>query len=649
MVDVWLMYSLASLRTFKTGDVKFVWRVLPHKLGLKVTNLDLLGVIKGKDLFGKLVDDDVVRVCLLLALEVIFMGKKLVDEVPDTLIRLVENLKVWNDIRWVEYIWRHLYDHILNLVNKNKWEHLPGLSKSRNYVPTYTLSGFVWSFKDSTVNLDLTPTKSEHQCDWYKFFREYYTAYVPRSAPTRYPDMFDDYLKKLSASRKRGKLDTRDLPIIRRCDTTSVEEIKVKDCVISQLNSRVYKLVTIIKDKSCMAVFFNISSEYLDALDEEFHELYQTSFIDNRPAENGLDYDDNLVKAPDRVHLTDVFDIFLGRQGLLRASLHGAKMLVLTEGMLDPKTLIGLWLVVTLCSFFFKTRSYWGMLMVAGIKLRRAMLTRVFISYFMSEQESERILIGFGVRPDSLDPTIVKISYPYSGLGSWFVFVYTVSTDRWIRLQNFPSVALRIKHAGQAVIDNVHTRNSNCLACCLLLYFPIRQQSGSFSKLPCSVNTPYSSKLVGFNNNEEPIIEVDDTGYQMDTNLQVYNLTQGEFQNVGVDAIHVSFFVGPMKESLILVMLPEVLMQGKIFDQKGIDHTTYNITFANAMKVPKQAGVFGDCGIWPDNPIVDHGREILERLTGTDMRNAMKIVAARHELHRSMAEKVEMINNHTQM
>ncbi|GJZ64713.1 hypothetical protein Tco_0621134, partial [Tanacetum coccineum] len=191
----------------------------------------LRGVIEDEELFGKLVDDDAVRVCLLLALE----------------------------------------------------EHLQGLCKSRNYVPTYTLSGFAWSFK-------------------------YYTAYIPRSAPTRYPDLFDEYLKKLAASRKRGKLDTRDLPIIRRCDTTSVEEIRVKDCVISELNYRVYKLETIIKvlgherkgvllDKSIVAdLFLNISSEYLDALNEEFHKLYQTSFIDNRPAENGLDYDDDLVK-----------------------------------------------------------------------------------------------------------------------------------------------------------------------------------------------------------------------------------------------------------------------------------------------------------------------------------------------------------------
>ena len=147
-----LHFGTFSFRKFKSGDVAFVSRVLPNKLGLKVTSLDLLGLIEDEELFGKLDDDDAVRVCLLLALEVIFIKKKLVDEVPDTLMRLVENLEVWNDFRWGEYIWRHLYDQIMNVVSKKKWEHLEGLSKSRNYVPTYTLSGFVWSFKVSKIS-----------------------------------------------------------------------------------------------------------------------------------------------------------------------------------------------------------------------------------------------------------------------------------------------------------------------------------------------------------------------------------------------------------------------------------------------------------------------------------------------------------------
>ncbi|GKD20843.1 hypothetical protein Tco_1222546 [Tanacetum coccineum] len=41
---------------------------------------------------------------------------------------------------------------------------------------------------------------------------------------------------------------------------------------------------------------------------------------------------------------------------------------------------------------------------------------------------------------------------------------------------------------------------------------------------------------------------------------------------------------------------PKVMMQAKVFDQKGIDYTRYTISFTNAVNVPKQGGVFGDCG-----------------------------------------------------
>ncbi|GJT79851.1 phospholipase-like protein [Tanacetum coccineum] len=312
-----LHFGSYSFRKFKSGDVPFVSRVLPHKLGLKVSNLDLLGLIKDEELFGKLDDDDAIRVCLLLALEVIFIGKKLVDEVPDTLMRLVENLVVWNDFQWGEYIWRHLYDQIMNIVNKKKWEHLQGLSKSRNYVPTYTLSGFVWSFKilesfQGSLFGGIGTPKS-YQGDWLgrgsnclKYLIIVY--YLARTPPTTYTDLFDDYIKKLSASLKRGKIDTRDLPVIRRCDTTSVEEIRLKDGVIAKLNSRVFKLEAIIKvlgrerkgvslDKSCVAEFFhNFSSGCWEELNEEFNELCETKFCVNGPAMIDLDSDEDLVK-----------------------------------------------------------------------------------------------------------------------------------------------------------------------------------------------------------------------------------------------------------------------------------------------------------------------------------------------------------------
>ncbi|GJW81509.1 F-box domain containing protein [Tanacetum coccineum] len=294
----------------------------------------------------------------------------------------------------------------------------------------------------------------------------------------------------------------------------------------------------------------------------------------------------------------------------------------------------------------------------------------VFIPYFTTQVETQRIVLGFGVRPDNLDPTLLKISYPYSGEGSWFVSMYTLSTDRWTRLQNLPSQTLRIKNSGQVVVGNfiywaasdrcglhddgvMHTSYvlvsfdminhqfqiifiPEPLLVWLVAPFCITQLGNNLvlsanyhvghSRLLCawvlevnghsvtsyrmivSVPTPYSSRLLGFNMDEEPIIEVDDIGYQMDTTLQVYHRTQEQFQNLGVEANSGSFFVGAFKESLILsdeidrsfhpcvAKIPEVMMQAKVFDQKGIDHTRYTISFTNAVNVLKQGGVFGDCG-----------------------------------------------------
>ncbi|GKC42482.1 hypothetical protein Tco_1060204, partial [Tanacetum coccineum] len=71
---------------------------------LIITNLDVIGVIEDKETFGKLSDEDAIRLCLLLALEVIFMGRLLTFKVDDTLFRLVENLEAWNSFPWGEHL-----------------------------------------------------------------------------------------------------------------------------------------------------------------------------------------------------------------------------------------------------------------------------------------------------------------------------------------------------------------------------------------------------------------------------------------------------------------------------------------------------------------------------------------------------------------
>nr|GEW43408.1 hypothetical protein [Tanacetum cinerariifolium] len=81
--------------------------VFSHKIGLIITNLDVIGVIKDEETFGKLFDEDA-------------------------------------------------YDEIKNLKEKHNDEHYFGLKKDCNYVPTYMLSGFVFAFQSTFPGLLLS-------------------------------------------------------------------------------------------------------------------------------------------------------------------------------------------------------------------------------------------------------------------------------------------------------------------------------------------------------------------------------------------------------------------------------------------------------------------------------------------------------------
>ncbi|GJV05307.1 phospholipase-like protein [Tanacetum coccineum] len=241
-------FGTVSFDLHSSGELKFQNRVFPNKIGFSITNLDIIGVIEDEEIFGKLSDDDAIRLCLLLALEVIFMGRLLTFNVDDTLFNLVENIEAWNSFPWGEHLWCHLYDEIKNLKERHGDEHYYGLFKDRNYVPTYTLSGFVFAFqiletferceswwikdpkvipralswskkslftrsdypflftKESRSTSDLRPTIAEYQSLWWIDNNIYFQEFVPRAPPIKeYHGLFETYLSKLEKARNVGK------------------------------------------------------------------------------------------------------------------------------------------------------------------------------------------------------------------------------------------------------------------------------------------------------------------------------------------------------------------------------------------------------------------------------------------------------------
>ncbi|GJZ98816.1 phospholipase-like protein [Tanacetum coccineum] len=82
------------------------------------------------------------------------------------------------------------------------------------------------------------------------------------------------------------------------------------------------------------------------------------------------------------------------------------------------------------------------------------LLPVILVHAFDSQPKSDKILLGFGVRLDTLDPTIIKVSYPRGGHGSWYVSVFTLSSMDWKRLDNdsLPRESIRFKRSSQVVV-----------------------------------------------------------------------------------------------------------------------------------------------------------------------------------------------------
>ncbi|GKD08270.1 hypothetical protein Tco_1187955 [Tanacetum coccineum] len=120
-------YLLQHQRNVKdpSTDIPFIFDIGPNTIEFgrrDVKGLDLNKLLNNHTEFNKLLDDDVVRICLLLALDFVFMGFELRHVIANELLGLVDDLSAWNDFPWDEYM-------------------------GPTFMSTYTLQGFIFSFK----------------------------------------------------------------------------------------------------------------------------------------------------------------------------------------------------------------------------------------------------------------------------------------------------------------------------------------------------------------------------------------------------------------------------------------------------------------------------------------------------------------------
>ncbi|GKE43746.1 hypothetical protein Tco_1471030, partial [Tanacetum coccineum] len=160
-------FGFNSFCKFREGDISFRDRVFQEKIGEYVKSIDLLSVIEDEERFTGYAIDDV-------------------------FLRMVNNLEAWNVFPWGEHIWRELYTAIRNVNSKHKDAHHKALEINPNFVPSYSLSGFVlyfkiWILESSSVTDHWWRKLSEEiprGCSWSKhlpFQNVYFGQLFPRS------------------------------------------------------------------------------------------------------------------------------------------------------------------------------------------------------------------------------------------------------------------------------------------------------------------------------------------------------------------------------------------------------------------------------------------------------------------------------------
>ncbi|PWA75420.1 F-box domain-containing protein [Artemisia annua] len=141
-----------------------------------------------------------------------------------------------------------------------------------------------------------------------------------------------------------------------------------------------------------------------------------------------------------------------------------------------------------------------------------------FIPYYTNQIECSKISFGFGVRPDTLDPTIVKVSYPVFHSG--FCQFHVIEIPSLLKV--VMPMPFSLSGLGNSVIISGMIMTSAIPLFCAWRLEVDGASITRFSNL-FGIPTPMVNKLIGFTSNESPIVEAN-VGHILGHSIFVYIL-----------------------------------------------------------------------------------------------------------------------------
>nr|GFA89330.1 phospholipase-like protein [Tanacetum cinerariifolium] len=114
----------------------------------RVKGIEVYKLLNSQTDFNNLLNDDVVRVCLLLALDFVFIRFDLRHVISKEVLNLVDDFVAWDNFPWGQHIWAEFHNKVYNNDHTVRKGHLKKTATlSPTYLPTYTFQGFVFPLK----------------------------------------------------------------------------------------------------------------------------------------------------------------------------------------------------------------------------------------------------------------------------------------------------------------------------------------------------------------------------------------------------------------------------------------------------------------------------------------------------------------------
>ncbi|GJW93280.1 phospholipase-like protein [Tanacetum coccineum] len=163
--------------------IPFKRRVFPSCYdGEHITSSTILEIIED-DVFDRIPHQDVVSLCCLGILQLVFLGVEAKHRIPDWMLRLANDRVGWDNFPWGSFVWPTLYSQLKN-ANVKHWLKLYASQDTTEIdKKVYLVFRYTWAFKGNMPAKRLTPAETEARAKWWISSRAYFDGATPYWQP----------------------------------------------------------------------------------------------------------------------------------------------------------------------------------------------------------------------------------------------------------------------------------------------------------------------------------------------------------------------------------------------------------------------------------------------------------------------------------